>query len=632
MMIGILALVRADGSNCAATYAIGLSKAQSPADMCTVYTAFEECATSAGTDENTIESVYSALKIDCTLYSVIQTPIITNSQGSFYMKTGDNQDIFFQRTRRESTSAFKLSTEIDVLTGRVDTLSTSLGTLTDTVNDLKSETGEPVPASGSSAVPVVLAASCGNATSCHSQETLVVTVLHGIAGALGLYECTYTFPDPTGTVSSRSSAGIAPERADPARPSVTFTCPVPTFSDNGLPSAMFQVPIQVSEGPRSLKIFGSMADSISIQFSASGPTVVFDPESTYEAETSTTAFYVDISFTADDPDSEIVDTVPAVVSDPFSAIAGVGVITGDGGSKVIRINIAANAKVGPVIISLTAKDSGLREHTESFTFDILPMPLGKNEDNPALSCQDIKDAEYTTSNLYWVNDNGLSSPYEVWCDLESDGGGFQHVATIYDDQGVSNEGTRNAWHFYSPYWTTDAAPESSGAYKPFIDGLRQFKAQGYNRLRFKELMITSSDGSSYHIMHEFQGINNEFSSLKSLFNSANYLWANRKDWSGTGQWAREHWALNNIEPDDDQCWNYRIATCKQTSHGHTGGGGIVGSACDGSSGGQKYNLMRQYYATGGPVDNGCKTYDCTSSEGEDLSFDCDNMAYHMFVR
>ena len=154
-------------------------------------------------------------------------------------------------------------------------------------------------------------------------------------------------------------------------------------------------------------------------------------------------------------------------------------------------------------------------------------------------------------------------------------------------------------------------------------------------IKLNEVRITNHDGSKYIVLNQLnKGSNKVFGSLQEIFKgcyrekgerSTCHMWGVRSAGKGGGQWSSPQWAFNNVELVSDQCWNSRIAICRQTRVTHTGGGGIVGMGCSGENGSNKKNL---YKSTGAST-----TYQCSSGyEAHNLGFDHGVNTYHMFVR
>lgn len=148
------------------------------------------------------------------------------------------------------------------------------------------------------------------------------------------------------------------------------------------------------------------------------------------------------------------------------------------------------------------------------------------------------------------------------------------------------------------------------------------------------MLVTSSDGEKFIVVEKLnKGNNKVFDNLAQIFQGCYkergrdemcHLFGNRKASNGGGMWNYPHWAFNNIEWGSDQCWNARIAVCKQTATYHTGGGSLIGTGCSGKNGGNKFNLMK--------TSSGGSTYSCTGSQPQNLPIDSGVSTFHIFVR
>jgi hypothetical protein len=72
--------------------------------------------------------------------------------------------------------------------------------------------------------------------------------------------------------------------------------------------------------------------------------------------------------------------------------------------------------------------------------------LGQSGNSPAIGCLEIFDAGYHSSDgVYWLDPNASGTPYQAYCDMSLEGGGWTLVAVI------SNNDSSN-WSFNSEYW------------------------------------------------------------------------------------------------------------------------------------------------------------------------------------
>lgn len=242
--------------------------------------------------------------------------------------------------------------------------------------------------------------------------------------------------------------------------------------------------------------------------------------------------------------------------------------------------------------------------------------------NPAASCQAIKTANSSAANdVYWLDPDGPGvgvSPFQNYCRMDIDLGGWTFVASFSSTDS-------NAWTYYNARWT-DGTVLNEANTNPYTGGSIDRKTLAFSTVPVAEMLITDATATNYHVMHRFLGsAGNTYTSARAAFAAQTYLWAERRTSAGTGMWSSTNWALNNVEPGNDRCWDYRINICKQTYVGHTGGGGLVGSACEGGAS-NNHDLAIQTFTDG-------LTYRCltSGSEPKDLPI-ATNTYYLVFVR
>ena len=209
--------------------------------------------------------------------------------------------------------------------------------------------------------------------------------------------------------------------------------------------------------------------------------------------------------------------------------------------------------------------------------------------------------------------------YSTYCDMTTAGGGWTFVASI-NEQG-------SLWNYYSSRWTSRNTVNDA-SYDVYSGERIDRKHESFNNIPVSEIMITDHSGSNYHVMYQLYGSQSgtAHSSLRDLFaNGGTHIWGNRRNFPGSGMWAYSNWALNNVELTGDECWCSRIAVCKQTFIGHTGGGGLLGISCDGGRS-RNTNLMISHYR-----DRVAWRCAASGQEPRDLPLS-DNTYFNIFVR
>jgi hypothetical protein len=246
--------------------------------------------------------------------------------------------------------------------------------------------------------------------------------------------------------------------------------------------------------------------------------------------------------------------------------------------------------------------------------------IGSSQDMPALSCADALKADPTlASGTVWIDPNGppTADAFQVACEQSVDGGGWTGVASF------ASAGP-DAWSYYNGNWSNDST-FADNDFKLIGGSAIDRKFKSWGTVPFKEALFVSQDGSKFHVMTNFKDQNLSFTSAKAAFAAGgNWLWANKKASAGGGMWDYPNWAFNNVEVGGDQCWNARINVCKQTYVNHTGGGSLIGTACNGG-GNQNADLAKDSIGT--------LVYNCVQggAEPQDLSIAADAY-YAMFVR
>jgi hypothetical protein len=117
-------------------------------------------------------------------------------------------------------------------------------------------------------------------------------------------------------------------------------------------------------------------------------------------------------------------------------------------------------------------------------------PPGTERDCPALSCAEVlSELPSAPSGEYWMDPTG-GAPFEAWCDMSTDSGGWTLLAVVSDDG-------QDTWTWTDRhFWDTDASTFGD------LDHLdRDFKSRAYHQVPFTDLLFVhapSGDWASYH--------------------------------------------------------------------------------------------------------------------------------------
>ena len=97
--------------------------------------------------------------------------------------------------------------------------------------------------------------------------------------------------------------------------------------------------------------------------------------------------------------------------------------------------------------------------------------------NPATSCANLYEQGVRASGAYWFDPDGSGTPYQTYCDMESDGGGWTLVMKV----DTSNPAEMR---FSGALWTTDALlNEDDFAFTPGVAKLESFNDVPFQTLR-----------------------------------------------------------------------------------------------------------------------------------------------------
>ena len=152
------------------------------------------------------------------------------------------------------------------------------------------------------------------------------------------------------------------------------------------------------------------------------------------------------------------------VSGSVNAVGGLSVdgnpVIDDSGKWVGDFKVDGEIQISSSDTSCTSEAAGtLRWNTEETKLEVCdgtewtavsgaPQEPSGGESNPGSACQALLDEGNTESGNYWIDPNGDGSPYEVYCDMETDGGGWIKLFPL-PDTGNVYETENNSSNSYS---------------------------------------------------------------------------------------------------------------------------------------------------------------------------------------
>ena len=107
---------------------------------------------------------------------------------------------------------------------------------------------------------------------------------------------------------------------------------------------------------------------------------------------------------------------------------------------------AAACGDGIVQVNVEACDDGNNNNDDECTNDCVVAPLGSSPARAAVSCQAIKTARpQAATGTYWINPDGEGgvAPFQVSCDMSTEGGGWLRMRLNNSNQLVAAEWGRS---------------------------------------------------------------------------------------------------------------------------------------------------------------------------------------------
>eukprot|EP00050_Salpingoeca_kvevrii_P000734 m.154662 g.154662 ORF g.154662 m.154662 type:complete len:733 (-) comp10195_c0_seq3:203-2401(-) len=150
---------------------------------------------------------------------------------------------------------------------------------------------------------------------------------------------------------------------------------------------------------------------------------------------------------------------------------------------------------------------------------------------PLEACTEAPDNE---SGVYYVRTE--TETIRIYCDMLIAGGGWAYAGTISDVE---------AWKFAGTGWASTNEEDDFGAPVAPFETPQASRLASWRLSSFKELLVTNSDGSSWIVLHNFNGGTTGFESLAAMFQNS-FVSAERKTSQGSGMWQNPFWGFNNL--------------------------------------------------------------------------------------
>lgn len=110
------------------------------------------------------------------------------------------------------------------------------------------------------------------------------------------------------------------------------------------------------------------------------------------------------------------------------------------------------------------------------------------------NCNTIKNSDPTAnSGVYSIQPEGVSSEFDVYCDMDYDGGGWTLV--------MKSSGSDNSFRYNSKYWTSDSNTLNSESVN--LDTTVPTKLKSYNTVNGDEIRAEFPDHQDHQMVEEF---------------------------------------------------------------------------------------------------------------------------------
>jgi len=112
--------------------------------------------------------------------------------------------------------------------------------------------------------------------------------------------------------------------------------------------------------------------------------------------------------------------------------------------------------------------------SQTIPIDNIDNIIGRSEEYPALSGWTIKDANPSaTSGIYYISPEGTDDSFQVYCEMETDGGGWVLIDSLLDGESISsrtpgaNLNPRQTRGSYLPFYSWSPTPQLLGKSREF---------------------------------------------------------------------------------------------------------------------------------------------------------------------